>query len=254
MSVMLFIAACSKKDDVSPLSSIKGNIIPIGSIASVTATSSTNSFSAVVDATTGRYTIESLPAGTYTLSFTLAPEYKETHEVPGPAQLTTETAKVSSAGTTTVIPRFLHGTVTWSVDGVSYQTTSFAAGGALYDSGPTGMRIFEFKTEAQLGPTADALYLYLRFTEPGTYLLAGSPSFGTSGIAGWHSSGIYYQTLPANSGTYASHSGTCQIIEYNSVSHTITGTFSFTAYQDYNITSPSKSVIGNFRITYASAQ
>lgn len=108
-------------EQAAPNGSIEGTLLPAGGVTSVTATAADGqTYQAVPDPTTGQVRFASLPAGTYTLSFTTILAYHT------PAPVTVQlgagtTARPAFAGLTRDAK--LRGTLRWTIGNATYSTS-----------------------------------------------------------------------------------------------------------------------------------
>ncbi|WP_035568075.1 carboxypeptidase-like regulatory domain-containing protein [Hymenobacter sp. IS2118] len=96
---LLFSACDSSKSDPTPTTGIiSGQVQPVNSVATVTATDASNKDFTAKPSSTGAYSIDGLAAGTYTLSFTPATGYS----APATQSLTVTAGKTVTAAAVTL--------------------------------------------------------------------------------------------------------------------------------------------------------
>lgn len=137
LAALLFLAtaiSCSKKTDdpIAPptTGSLSGTISPAGAVSRVTATNAGGlAFLATPNATTGAFSIDKLAPGVYTLSFTPASGYA----APADRSITIAAGQQAAAGTVVADSdgSIRSGTMSWTVNGVTYTTTNITGGFAI---------------------------------------------------------------------------------------------------------------------------
>ncbi|RYU83223.1 DUF6252 family protein [Hymenobacter persicinus] len=229
-SLLTVTSSCSKKENPAPApttGAVEGLISPVGSITTVTATSSGGlTFPVVPNGASGAFALPELAAGTYVLSFTPASGYV----APSPRTVDVVAGKTTAAGTVSVsgngTPR---GTVSWMKDGTAYSSTVL--------SGLINNQSFSLEAAAANPTFTDNVRLDvpLGITGPGTYSLAGSSDPRSNTADYWRTSGTvttsYTTQLRLTSPTTGINgTGTLTVSSYDAATRTMSGTFAFNAY------------------------
>lgn len=225
LAAIVWLTSCSK-EQASPTASIEGTLLPAGGVTTVTATAPDGqAYQAVPDPTTGQLRFATLPAGTYTLTFTTSIPYKT--PLPVAVQL--------AAGTTTrpVFPTLtrdgkLRGTLRWTIGNTTYTSTQLL--------GQVTSSIVSFSGVATTLGASHELIISLPaefrgqtlFQGVGTYRMGQEYPFGSYTLV--PAGGTRYD--PFTYGTAypkAGGGGTITVTRFDPKAFVVTGTFEFLA-------------------------
>lgn len=235
-------------EQAAPSGSIEGTLLPAGGVTSVTATAADGqTYQSVPDPTTGQVRFATLPAGTYTLSFTTILAYKT------PAPVTVQlgagtTARPSFPGLTRDAK--LRGTLRWTTGNTTYSTSQIL--------GEVNNSLLSFSGVTTVAGASHQVLLVLPahyqgqtiFQGVGTYRMGQEYPFG------------FYRLVPAGGSIYdpltytttyprAGGGGTITVTRFDPKAFVLTGIFEFVAEaQSATATGTVNITQGTFELTF----
>ncbi|UOQ51885.1 DUF6252 family protein [Hymenobacter cellulosivorans] len=239
------LLACSKEDIAQPTTGIvEGTVSPAHALQLVTATGPDGrTFEATPDGTTGQFSLTSLPAGVYTLTFRSVTGYVN----PDPVKVTAEPGRSVSVGRiVSVRDGKIRGMMTWNVGSTSYSATLYYGSirkSSMILTGTTSLG--SVWQQVSLVIPGEGFGTAAPFKGVGTYPLETSDYLFADFTSYANGNPIRHVTgFPGKPG------GTITITSFDENARTVAGTFEFVGtpltlgYEDVAVTN------GRFNVTY----